>query len=128
MSSVNYHETIVIPTLQKKLQELQNANLVLEVALLVEQAKVKDAGGQFKNEIDALKKCNDELESKNLRLTVIKTEFNLKNEELNKLQKNYDDLEQRYNREVSVKDSILAEYNLIKTEYDALKNTINKKK
>ena len=42
MSSVNYGESIIIPTLQKKVQELQNANLVLEVNLLVEQARSRD--------------------------------------------------------------------------------------
>jgi len=110
---VNYHETIVIPTLQKKLQELQNTNLVLEVALLVEQAKVKDANDQIRD-YDSIKKCNDEL-------------LNYK--------KLYTDLEQKYNREVSLKDNILSEYNILKTKHDSimtenesLKVSINKKK
>jgi hypothetical protein len=42
MSEVNYNETVVIPVLQKKYQDLINTNLVLEVSLLVEQAKNKD--------------------------------------------------------------------------------------
>lgn len=42
MSEVNYNETVVIPVLQKKYQDLMNTNLVLEVSLLVEQAKNKD--------------------------------------------------------------------------------------
>lgn len=42
MSEVNYNETVVIPVLQKKYQDLMNSNLVLEVSLLVEQAKNRD--------------------------------------------------------------------------------------
>lgn len=42
MSEVNYNETIVIPYLQKKFQELVNNALVLEVNLMVEQNKHKD--------------------------------------------------------------------------------------
>jgi len=42
MSEVNYNETVVIPVLQKKYQDIMNTNLVLEVSLLVEQAKNKD--------------------------------------------------------------------------------------
>jgi uncharacterized protein YlxW (UPF0749 family) len=42
MSEVNYNETVVIPVLQKKYQELMNSNLVLEVNLMVEQTKNRD--------------------------------------------------------------------------------------
>lgn len=42
MSEVNYNETVVIPVLQKKYQELMNNNLVLEVNLMVEQTKNRD--------------------------------------------------------------------------------------
>jgi chromosome segregation ATPase len=116
MSNVNYHESIIIPTLQKKIQELQNSNLVLEVSLLIEQAKVKDAGNVFQSEIDSLKKCNQELEAKNARVTSLKTEVNSKMDELNSLRTQYNELDQKYNREVSVKNSILSEYNLLKVQ------------
>lgn len=36
---INYNETVVIPFLQKKFQELTNQNLVLEVNLLIERQK-----------------------------------------------------------------------------------------
>ena len=39
MNEPNYNETVVIPLLQKKFQELTNANLVLEANLLVEKEK-----------------------------------------------------------------------------------------
>jgi hypothetical protein len=42
MSETNYNETVVIPVLQRKYQELINNNLFLEVNLMVEQAKNKD--------------------------------------------------------------------------------------
>ena len=41
MSEVNYNETVIIPFLQKKTQDLLNANMVLEAHVLVEQAKYK---------------------------------------------------------------------------------------
>ena len=41
MSEVNYSETVIVPLLQKKYQELINSNLVLEVNLLVEREKNK---------------------------------------------------------------------------------------
>lgn len=39
MNEPNYNETIVIPLLQKKYQDLMNANLILEANLLVEKEK-----------------------------------------------------------------------------------------
>ena len=36
---INYNETVVIPFLQKKFQELTNQSLVLEVNLLIERQK-----------------------------------------------------------------------------------------
>lgn len=42
MKEVNYNETVIIPLLQRKYQELMNSNLVLEASLLVEQTKNKD--------------------------------------------------------------------------------------
>ena len=42
MSEPNYNETIVVPLLQKKWQDLTNQNLILEVNLLIEQAKVQN--------------------------------------------------------------------------------------
>ena len=47
MSEVNYNETVVIPVLQKKYQELMNSNLVLEVNLMVEQTKNRDLQVKF---------------------------------------------------------------------------------
>lgn len=42
MKEVNYNESVIIPLLQRKYQELINSNLVLEANLLVEQAKNRD--------------------------------------------------------------------------------------
>jgi hypothetical protein len=41
MSEPNYNETVIIPFLQKKTQDLLNANTILEAHLLVEQSKYK---------------------------------------------------------------------------------------
>jgi hypothetical protein len=42
MKEVNYNETVILPLLQKKVQELSSSNLVLEAHLMVEQARNKD--------------------------------------------------------------------------------------
>lgn len=72
MSDISkYNETVIIPLLQKKYQDLMNSNLFLEASLLVEQAKLRDAEDKFKN---------------------LENEFNIKygnlEDEKNKLQKN----------------------------------------
>jgi len=60
MSEVNYSETVVIPVLQKKYQDLMNSNLVLEVSLLVEQAKNRD----LQTKVDALQNKVDSFSKK----------------------------------------------------------------
>ena len=60
MSEINYNETVVIPLLQKKFQELVNSNLILEVSLLVEQAKNKN----LQNRVDILEKKLDSTKKK----------------------------------------------------------------
>ena len=47
MNEVNYAETIILPYLQRKHQELTNQVLVLEVNLMVEQEKVKRLSEQI---------------------------------------------------------------------------------
>jgi cell division protein FtsL len=42
MANVNYSETVIVPLLQKKCQDLMNINLVLEANFLVEQRKCFD--------------------------------------------------------------------------------------
>lgn len=42
MKEVNYNETVILPLLQKKIQDLMNSNLIFEALLLVEQTKNKD--------------------------------------------------------------------------------------
>jgi hypothetical protein len=49
MNETNYNETVVIPVLQRKYQELINNNLFLEVNLMVEQAKNKDLLTKIQN-------------------------------------------------------------------------------
>jgi hypothetical protein len=61
MSEVNYNETVVIPVLQKKYQDLMNSNLVLEINLLVEQTKNRDLQQKLDNamtKIETLGKKN----------------------------------------------------------------------
>jgi chromosome segregation ATPase len=49
MSEPNYNETVIIPFLQKKTQDLLNTNMILEAHLLVEQSKYKTLEDKLKD-------------------------------------------------------------------------------
>jgi chromosome segregation ATPase len=132
MQQVNYQETIVIPTLQKKLQELQSTNLVLEVSLMVEQAKVKDIQTYHQRQVS-------EYESKTLNSTDLKNKLNAASDENAKNLRTIESLQQQFNtvtselnsiksnlsRESSVKDSVVGEYNTLKTDFTNLQNELS---
>lgn len=135
MNPVNYHETIVIPTLQKKLQELQTSHLFLEVSLLVEQAKVKDVDAYYKNQIGNIDTLKQEVDSRNQLITSLKQQINSLNDEKNAATSKIQDLESKLQREISINDSINLEYSKLKmnfddlqTEHEHLKTSINNKK
>ena len=120
MNSVNYQETIVIPTLQKKLQELQITNLFLEVSLLVEQAKVKDVDNYYKTQIAEIDSLKQELDQKHNRITELKTQINSINSENSGKDAMIQKLENELKRETSVRESIHNEYNTLKGKNDIL--------
>lgn len=110
MNPVNYQETIVIPTLQKKIQDLQASNLVLEISLLVEQAKIKDITSKYQTDIG-------DVSSKDGTILNLKTRLK-ESEDKNT------SLEQEINRERSLKQNAIGEYSLLKEENNKLKNEI----
>jgi len=110
MNTVNYNETLVIPILQKKVQELQNANLALEVSLIVEQTKNKDLIATYQKDVSGLFE-KDKL--------IVSLKDQLKNQV---------DLQNEVMREKSLKDNAIYEFNKLKLEYETLQLTINKKK
>ena len=110
MNPVNYNETIVIPILQKKVQEIQNANLALEVSLVVEQTKNKDLISLYQKDIGSLS-------DKDKLITSLKDQL-----------KNQQDLQNEIAREKSLKDNAISEFNKLKSEYLALESALNKKK
>lgn len=83
MSEPNYNETVIIPFLQRKAQELMSSNMILEAHLLVEQNKIKFCEDKIKN---------------------IENEFNLKfsrlEEEKQELQRSLNQTTQAKNNEV----------------------------
>lgn len=112
MENINYQETIVIPTLQRKLQELTNANLVFEISLLVEQTKNKDMQSFYTSRVNN-RNVEDELESKDKLVTNIKNDVKTLADELNAIKFSL-------KRETSLKESVLGEYNILKNKYDSL--------
>lgn len=120
MSSVNYGESIIIPTLQKKVQELQNANLVLEVSLLVEQARSKDLSEKMNTNESSLRSCNEQLDGEINRATSFAHEANQLRGEVSTMTTRITTLENDLRREASLKESVLTEYKTLKQSYDSL--------
>ena len=102
MENINYQETIVIPTLQRKLQELTNANLVFEISLLVEQTKNKDMQSFYTSRVNN-RNVEDELASKDKLVTNIKNDVKTLTNELNMIKSSL-------KQEISLKESIIEEY------------------
>ena len=102
MENINYQETIVIPTLQRKLQELTNANLVFEISLLVEQTKNKDMQSFYTSRVNN-RNVEDELASKDRLVTNIKNDVKTLTNELNMIKSSL-------KQEISLKESIIEEY------------------
>lgn len=72
MSEPNYNESVIIPFLQRKAQELMSSNMILEAHLLVEQSKVKVVEDRLKNSENEfnLKFSNLETEKQELHKTL----------------------------------------------------------
>jgi archaellum component FlaC len=123
MENINYQETIVIPTLQRKLQELTNANLVFEISLLVEQTKNKDMQSFYTSRVNN-RNVEDELASKDRLVTNIKNDVktltdelaskdrlvtNIKND-VKTLTNELNMIKSSLKQEISLKESIIEEY------------------
>ena len=123
MENINYQETIVIPTLQRKLQELTNANLVFEISLLVEQTKNKDMQSFYTSRVNN-RNVEDELASKDKLVTNIKNDVktltdelaskdrlvtNIKND-VKTLTNELNMIKSSLKQETSLKESIIEEY------------------
>jgi chromosome segregation ATPase len=117
-TATNYQESIVIPTLQKKLQEIQNSNLVLEVSLLIEQSKAKDSQAAYNKLLSESSQSTQDFEAKNQKIVSLK-------QELHNIGIERDKAKADLFREISVKESVMNEYNKLKFEYDNLVNQFN---
>jgi len=116
MQNINYQETIVIPALQKKLQEMTNANLVLEISLMVEQTKNKDLQQYYSSKLNNTT-LEDELKAKEQRIATLKNEYKTLADER-------DNIKTQLSRETSLKESILTEYNILKSKIQSLDSQI----
>lgn len=120
MNDVNYAETIIIPALQKRAQELLNNNLVLEISLLVEQEKNKNIGAFLFEKETSLTACNNQLEGEISRATSFSHDANNLRSQVSTMTANITSLEHDVRREASLKESAIAEYKLLKQSYDSL--------
>lgn len=120
MNEVNYAETVIIPALQKRAQELLNTNLVLEVSLLVEQEKNRGMDAVLKEAKASLSACNGQLDGEITRATSFAHEANQMRSEVSTMTTRVTSLENDLRREISLKESILTEYKTLKQSYDSV--------
>lgn len=131
MDEVNYNDKVILPFLEKKCKDLLSLNMVLEAKLLVETQKYKDFEQFANNYTDEIDNLKDTIEQKNLEINTLQSQMSHvhseKNAVINKIETERNDLSAQVNtlndklkREISVKDSILAEYNILKAKFDEL--------
>lgn len=131
MNEVNYNDKVILPFLEKKCKDLLSLNMVLEAKLLVETQKYKDFEQFANNYTDEIDNLKDTIEQKNLEINTLQSQMSHvhseKNAVINKIETERNDLSAQVNtlndklkREISVKDSILGEYNILKAKFDEL--------
>jgi hypothetical protein len=104
MKPVNYNESVILPYLQKKVQDVLNNNLILEASLLVEQAKNKDL---FEEIGQATKEEVHELKQKELKHQEFVVQVSSRVDELKKLGLAKDNVILEREREIAnLKDSL----------------------
>lgn len=125
MEEVNYNEKVILPFLEKKCKDLLSLNLVLEAKLLVEQNRGKDSASAFQAEFEQIDNLKLDLERKDLQINHINQEFKICMDdrskiiqEKNELSQKVDQLQSQLSREISIKDSALAEYRSLKSSCD----------
>ena len=114
MKPVNYNESVILPYLQKKVQDVLNNNLILEASLLVEQSKNKDL---FDEIGQVTKEEVHELKQKELKHQEFVVQVSNRVDELKKLGLAKDNVILEREREIAaLKDSLskaIAQTNLI---------------
>lgn len=131
MDEVNYNDKVILPFLEKKCKDLLSMNMVLEAKLLVETQKYKDFEQFANNYTDEIDNLKDTIEQKNFEINTLQSQMSHvhseKNAVINRIETERNDLSAQVNtlndklkREISVKDSILGEYNILKAKFDEL--------
>ena len=90
----NYTESIVLPNLLKKIQELLNTNVILDINLQVEQAKVKDlqtnANQVVSHDKERIHDLEQQLTSANSKIVDLKREKQNAEVQCSQIQKVYE--------------------------------------
>ena len=90
----NYTDSIVLPYLLKKIQELLNTNVILDINLQVEEAKVKDlqtnANQVVSHDKERIHGLEDQLRSANSKIVDLKREKQNAEVQCSQIQKVYE--------------------------------------
>lgn len=120
MSEINYHETIVVPNLYKKLHSLITENITLDLNLQIEQARNKNLTSEKDNKIFSLLEeiSNLKQQIKNIE-DIVKEKEKFKSEFLNAIKTN-DQLNRDLNNEKGKYDILTNDYLALKNNYESL--------
>lgn len=128
MSEINYHETIVVPNLYKKLHSLISENITLELNLQIEQARNKNLTLEKDNIISSLLEETSMLKQqiKNIE-DIMKEKEKFKNELFNAVKTN-DQLSRDLNNEKGKYNILTNDYLQLKNNYETLQKEIEELK
>ena len=128
MSEINYHETIVVPNLYKKLHSLITENITLDLNLQIEQARNKNLTLEKDSKISSLLEETSNLKQQIKNIDdILKEKEKIKNDLLSAITNN-DQLNIDLNNEKGKYTILTKDYLALKNQYDLLHNEIQELK
>ena len=128
MSEINYHETIVVPNLYKRLHSLIGENITLDLNLQIEQAKYKNLVIERDSQISSLLEETSNLKQQIKNIQDVMNEKEKIKIELSQVKSNNDELNRDLNNEKGKYTILTKDYLALKNQYDLLHNEIQELK
>jgi chromosome segregation ATPase len=120
MAEINYHETIVIPNLYKKLHTSISENITLELNLQIEQAKNKSLIEDRESQLTSMLEENSNLKQQIKNIQDILNEKEKLKTELVNVKRDCDTINSKFNNEVGKYNILTNDYLSLKTNYESL--------
>lgn len=125
----NYFETVAVPTLQRKCQELYNSNLALEISLHMEIAQAKDLIEEVSKLKSAQSASSSDVISLNEQLTVATKRYETAENDYRNLQISFNDkgnaLSSAQHRIIALENEIAASRSALQSLQEELQSAKN---